>query len=111
MAIAARKIANIRVVTVDPLLPRIFNRGFSTCKTRYVDNTTKTIDIIDTIQPYVCSDIITVVMAPGPASNGKANGTIPESADIEELLNLHSPCVRNSIEIINNNIPPATIKR
>jgi hypothetical protein len=43
-------------------------------------------------------------MAPGPASNGKANGTIPESADIEELLNLHSPCVRNSIEIINNNI-------
>ena len=68
------------------------------------------IDIIDTIQPYACNDIITVVIAPGPASNGNANGTIPESPEIEEPLYLHSPCVRNSIEIINNNIPPAIIK-
>ena len=72
--------------------------------------TTKTIDIIDTIQPYACSDIITVVIAPGPASKGNANGTIPESPEIEERPYLHSPCVINSIDIMNSNTPPAIIK-
>ncbi len=63
---------------------------------------------MDTIQQYVCSDNITVVIAPGLASKGNANGTIPESPDIEEPPYLHSPCVRNSIDIMNNNTPPAT---
>jgi hypothetical protein len=77
---------------------------------REVTNTTITIDIIDTIQPYAYSDNITVAIAPGPASRGNANGTIPESPDAEERLYLHSPCVRNSIDIMNSNIPPAIIK-
>jgi hypothetical protein len=67
------------------------------------------IDIIDTIQPYVCRDIITVVIAPGPASKGNANGTTPESPAIEDRPYLHSPCVRNSIDMMKSNIPPAGI--
>jgi hypothetical protein len=47
---------------------------------------------------------------PGPASKGTANGTILESPDIEEPLHLHSPSVRNSIDITNNNTLSAIIK-
>jgi hypothetical protein len=64
-----------------------------------VIRTTVIIEITDIIAPYVSNDIITVVIAPGPARRGNANGTIPKSPDLEPEvvppLNLHSPCVSN----------------
>jgi hypothetical protein len=50
------------------------------------------------------------VIAPGPASNGKARGTTPDSPGRVLPPNLHTPWVNNSMATMNRRTPPAIIK-
>ncbi len=68
------------------------------------------IDKAVTIRPAVWNEIITAVIAPGPASSGNANGTTPDSPCVPAPANLHSPCVRSSIDTMKSRMPPATMK-
>ena len=83
--------------------------GLTIRKITYVIVITIIIDKKVIKNPDVWYDIITAVIDPGPANNGKAIGTTPISS-LTLLTNLHSPYVNNSIAIINNNVPPAIMK-
>ena len=65
---------------------------------------------IVTIIPLVWYEMITEVIAPGPASRGNASGTTPEPSVRVSPPNLQAPWVNSPIETINNKIPPAIIK-
>jgi len=54
---------------------------------------------------YKLKEIITVVIAPGPA-----RGTTPDSPGRVLPPNLHTPWVNNSMAIMNRSTPPAIIK-
>ena len=63
-----------------------------------------------TYKPAVLNDIITEVMASGPRSKGKVNGTTPVSSLESPTPNRHPPCVKSSMDKINRSIPPAIMK-
>ena len=63
-----------------------------------------------TIRPVDSKEIITAVIAPGPARSGNARGTIPVSSLMPLPTKRHPPPVNSSIATMNSNTPPATMK-
>ena len=109
MANPATRRPKILVMAVMILSPRTLNIFEEYMKKKYTMASTRSTDTKVSIfvikSPFM--SIITRDMAPGPASNGVANGTIPIFFELSTEVSGFAPCLTISIPMSRSITPPA----